>query len=200
MIERLNIDELKIKERVLVRDISISIFGRDKIVIIGKNGCGKTTLIKKIYENLRLNKSIKVGYLPQDILSLFYGFESVLDFINENMHEKYEKTKTRTFLGALKLTDEEVNGKITDLSGGTKVKLALAKLMAEGVDVLVLDEPTRNLSPLSNPILRTALKNYNGAIISVSHDRKYIREVANKVFSIKDERLVEVTDKILKKF
>ena len=198
IIHEVNIDKLQIGDRLLASNINFKVLGRDKIVIVGKNGCGKSTLIKKIYDDLAKVNNLNVKYLSQDITSTFDGFETVIDFINENMYEKHEKTRTRTFLGSLKLTDEEVNSKIESLSGGTKVKLALAKIMVEGADVLVLDEPTRNLSPLSNPVLRSALHKYNGAIIAVSHDRKFIEEVANKVLAFENGKIVDVTDKYQK--
>ena len=75
-----------------------------------------------------------------------------------------------------------MTGKIDNLSGGSKAKLILVKLVFDKCNVLVLDEPTRNVSPLSNPVIRMILKDFNGTIVSVSHDRKYIEEVANKIY------------------
>ena len=92
-------------------------------------------------------------------------------------------------LGNMKFTREEMTGKISDLSNGSKAKLILTKLVLEKCDVLLLDEPTRNVSPLSNPVIRKALKEYSGCIISVSHDRKYIEEVIDTVYVLTKEEL-----------
>ena len=91
------------------------------------------------------------------------------------------RTKIRTYLGALKYTAEEMDHSIFQLSGGQKAKLFLLKMSLSGADVLILDEPTRNFSPLSGPVIRQILKEFPGAIISISHDRKYITEVCDKV-------------------
>lgn len=98
--------------------------------------------------------------------------------------DKDEITKIRTYLGSMKFTNEETLGKIKDLSGGSKSKLIILKLMIDKCDVLILDEPTRNLSPLTNPIIRDVLSNYNGSIISVSHDRKFIEEVCDVIYEL----------------
>lgn len=84
----------------------------------------------------------------------------------------------------LKFTSEEMLNDISNLSGGQKAKIFLLKMFLDKSNVLVLDEPTRNLSPLSNPVIRKILKEYPGSIISVSHDRKYIDEVCDKKFFI----------------
>ena len=82
-------------------------------------------------------------------------------------------------------------GKINNLSNGTKAKLFFTKLVLEKCDVLILDEPTRNVSPLSNPIIRKVLKEYNGTIISVSHDRKYINEVIDNLYKLTPDGLIK---------
>ena len=87
-------------------------------------------------------------------------------------------------------TKEEVLGKIENLSGGQKAKLLLIKLILDQSNVLILDEPTRNLSPLSNPVIRKLLKEFKGTIISVSHDRKYIDEVCNEIYELTPEGLI----------
>jgi len=79
---------------------------------------------------------------------------------------------------------------ISELSGGQKAKLLFLKMILDGCNVLVLDEPTRNFSPISNPVIRDVLKSYSGAIISISHDRKYINEVCDKIYKLTDNGLV----------
>ena len=96
----------------------------------------------------------------------------------------------------MKFTSEETEGIIEELSGGQKAKLYLLKLVFSNADLLLLDEPTRNLSPLSNPIIRNVFKNYKGAIVAISHDRKFISEVADEVFRL-TQKGFEVVDKEL---
>ena len=96
-------------------------------------------------------------------------------------------TKIRTFLGSLKYTVEEMEHPIRELSGGQKAKLFLLGISMDGANVLVLDEPTRNFSPLSNPVIRQMLQGFAGAVISVSHDRKYISEVCDTVYELTGE-------------
>ena len=98
--------------------------------------------------------------------------------------EKEELTRIRTYLGSMKYTADEMSHPTAELSGGQKAKVFLLKLSLSGADVLILDEPTRNFSPLSNPVIRSVLKAYGGTIISVSHDRKYIEEVCDTVYEL----------------
>lgn len=95
------------------------------------------------------------------------------------------------FLGNMKFTREEMISNIKDLSNGTKAKLFLVKLVLDKCDVLILDEPTRNISPLSNPVIRKVLNEYKGTIISVSHDRKYINQVVNAFYILTPNGLVK---------
>ena len=97
-----------------------------------------------------------------------------------------EKSRVQTFLGSLKFTAEEMEHRIADLSEGQKCKILLAKLILDHNDVLLLDEPTRNLSPLSGPRIRQILAEYGGCIIAVTHDRKFIEEVTDKVCSLEN--------------
>ena len=105
---------------------------------------------------------------------------------------KEERTKIRTYLGSIKFTAEEMSHPAKELSGGQKAKLFFAKMALSDYNVLILDEPTRNLSPLSNPMIREVLKNFGGVIISVSHDRKYIAEVCEKVLELSEDGLKRV--------
>lgn len=185
---RLQIPQLKVQEKVLVKDIELEVMGNTHLCIIGKNGVGKSTLIKKIVEELNKREDISVGYMPQNYEDTFKNYQYVLDFIAPS-GDKEEITKARMYLGNMKFTREEMTGKITDLSNGTKAKLFLIKLVLEKYNVLVLDEPTRNVSPLSNPIIRQVLKEFKGTIISISHDRKYIEEVIDTLYVLSESGL-----------
>ena len=98
--------------------------------------------------------------------------------------DKEERTRIRTYLGALKYTADEMEHRISQLSGGQKAKIFLLKMSLSGANVLILDEPTRNFSPLSGPVIRQMLKEFPGAVISISHDRKYIAEVCSQVYRL----------------
>lgn len=188
----LNIDipELKVNNKLLSKNIKLSIMGNAHLCIIGKNGVGKSTLIKAIYERLSDRKDIKVGYMPQDYDDILNNYDTVLNFLSPS-NNKDEITKARICLGSMKFTKEEMLSKIKDLSNGTKAKLLLVKLVLDKCDVLVLDEPTRNVSPLSNPVIRKALREYKGTIVSVSHDRKYINEVADGLYVLTSDGLIK---------
>ena len=178
----MHLDELDVNENILVKDINLSIIGKKKLVILGRNGSGKTTLLKKILEILKQTPNIKAGYMPQNYDEVLNKYSKVLDFLSENNTENI--TRIRSLLGMLKFTSEEMLNDISNLSGGQKAKIFLLKMFLDKSNVLVLDEPTRNLSPLSNPVIRKLLKEYPGSIISVSHDRKYIEEVCDTKFFI----------------
>ncbi len=175
----LDLPVLKVNEKVLAKDVRLDVIGNAHVCIMGKNGVGKTTLLSHIYEILKEREDIRVGYMPQDYSLVFGNFQTVLEFLDE---EEIDKTKARMYLGNLNFTREEMEGKLEDLSNGSKAKLILLKLVLSKCNVLLLDEPTRNVSPLSNPVIRKSLCEFTGCIISVSHDRKYISEVAQEVY------------------
>ncbi len=186
----INIDELKVEDNILSSNVRLKVVGNEHICIIGKNGVGKSTLIKKIYDELKDRTDINVGYMPQEYDDILGKCENVIDFICDSK-DKESITKARMFLGNMNFTRDEMTGKIDNISNGTKAKLILMKLVLNKCDVLVLDEPTRNVSPLSNPVIRRVLKNFNGTIISVSHDRKYIKEVSETLYELTSDGLVK---------
>ena len=180
------LDKLKIGDRELSSNIDLKINGPKKIAIVGENRCGKTTLLKKLLPVLQQTTGLKVGYFSQD-------YSENLDFTKTPVQELTDANinfNPRTLLGSMKFTREEMEHKIASLSEGQKAKILISKLILEKNNVLVLDEPTRNLSPLSNPIIRGALQEYNGAIITVSHDRKFISEICDEVFELNKDGLI----------
>jgi len=190
VILKLHIPELKVQNKVLSRNIKLEVIGNTHICIIGKNGVGKSTLIKRIVKEIENRDDISVGYMPQNYEDIFENFKYVLDFLVPS-GDKEEITKARMYLGNMKFTRDEMTGRISDLSNGTKAKLFLMKLLLGKYNVLILDEPTRNVSPLSNPIIRQVLKDFKGTIISISHDRKYIEEVIDNLYILTKDGLVE---------
>lgn len=177
-------------ERVLAEHIELLVRGPEKICITGKNGCGKTTLLKKMAEQMMERTDIHAEYMPQNYEDLLNMQITPVDYLDQT-GEKEERTRIRTFLGSLKYTADEMDHPIAELSGGQKAKIFLLKMSLSGANVLLLDEPTRNFSPLSGPVIRQMLSSFPGSIISISHDRKYIREVCGKVYRLSKEGLTE---------
>lgn len=188
---QLSLPILKVANHVLARNLELTVRGPEHICIIGKNGAGKTTLLHVILEELKKRNDLKVGYMPQNYEEVIQEEESVIDFASPSS-SKEDRTKTRMYLGNVNITTAEMEGKMKDLSNGSKAKVFLIHLVLLQCDVLLLDEPTRNVSPLSNPMIRKVLKNYKGAIISVSHDRKYIDEVTTKQYLLQEDGLIEM--------
>ena len=189
MVLDITLYNLEIDGRILAKNIKLNVYGKDHVVIVGQNGVGKSTLIKKIYEELKDRQDIKVGYMPQNYDDMLDLNKTPLEFL---IREKTKEAETlvRTYLGSLKFTIEEVSTKMQNLSGGQRAKILLLSLVLNKNNVLILDEPTRNLSPLSNPVIRNMLAGFEGSIISISHDRKYINEVCDKIYELTKEGLI----------
>ena len=168
--------------------VNLQIRGQDKLVITGKNGIGKTRLLKLIMKDLLARPDLSVGYMPQHYEEEFENQDTPLSFLASVADEE----KARTLLASLKFTRQEVVHSLHDLSGGQKAKLFLARMVLAGNDVLVLDEPTRHFSPTSQPLIRQLLIDYPGAIISVSHDRRFIEEVAALHYQLDEESLLRI--------
>lgn len=175
-------------ERVLAENITLKIRGPEKICIVGPNGAGKTTLLKKIATELKAREDLRVDYMPQNYEDQLDLSMTPVDFL-DSTGEKSERTKIRTYLGSLKYTADEMDHPIRELSGGQKAKVLLLKMSLGNANVLILDEPTRNFSPLSGPVIRKMLREFPGAIISISHDRKYIGEVCGKEYLLEKDGL-----------
>ncbi|MGN0335353.1 MAG: ATP-binding cassette domain-containing protein [Lachnospiraceae bacterium] len=182
-------------ERILAEDIKLIIKGAEKVCIIGINGAGKTTLLRKIAEELINRNDIKAEYMPQNYEDLLNLDVTPVDFLDRS-GDKQERTRIRTYLGSLKYTADEMEHPIRELSGGQKAKVLLLKMSLSGANVLILDEPTRNFSPLSGPVIRKMLREFPGAVISISHDRKYIDEVCDKIFELNSNGLQLLNDRL----
>lgn len=178
-------------KKMLSENIRLTIKGSQKVCIVGKNGVGKTTLLRLISRELLLRTDIQAGYMPQNYEEKLDLSMTPVDFLNKSATAE-EQVKICNFLGALKYTAEEMSHAIRELSGGQKAKILLLQMMLNGDNVLILDEPTRNFSPLSGGAIRELLHCFPGAIISVSHDRKYIAEVCEIVYELTPEGLTEI--------
>ena len=167
---------------VLARGIRLFVQGPEHICITGKNGCGKTTLMRLLAEELLSRTDLKAAYMPQNYEELLDLKLTPVEFLSDG--NKQSISTMRTYLGSMKFTADEMLHPMYELSGGQRAKVMLLYLDTSGCDVLLLDEPSRNFSPLSNPVIRQMLAAFQGAIISVSHDRKYIAEVCDKVYEL----------------
>ena len=184
---------LSAKERILAKEVQLTVIGPERIGIIGKNGIGKTTLLREIWKECKDRKDIRVFYMPQNYEELLDEKQTPVEFLAES-GKKEEIGRVRTYLGSMKYTADEMSHPVGELSGGQKAKLLLLKMSMAGSNVLLLDEPTRNFSPLSNPVIRKLLQNFRGAILSVSHDRKYIQEVCTVVYQLTESGLKRCTE------
>ena len=169
--------------RLLAEHLFLRIKGGERVCITGKNGAGKTTLLKQMAEKLLSRTDVRACYMPQNYEDLLEPDRTPVDFLSVT-GDKEETTRIRTYLGSMKYTVDEMNAPMSELSGGQKAKVLLLKMSLSGADVLILDEPTRNFSPLSGPVIRAILRQYRGAILSISHDRKYIEEVCTAVYQL----------------
>ena len=185
-----DLKELKTSDesRVLARNISLKVRGPEKVCIVGTNGVGKTTLLRLIAEELLSRRDLKAQYMPQNYEELLDLDITPVEFLDDT-GDKEIRTRIRTYLGSLKYTADEMDHPIRELSGGQKAKVLLLKMSLSDANVLILDEPTRNFSPLSGPVIRKMIASFPGAVISVSHDRKYIEEVCTKIYTLTDEGL-----------
>ena len=185
-----SLDELRTPDdtKILAKDIFLRVRGPEKICIVGTNGVGKTTFLKKMVKELLARSDIKVQYMPQNYEELLDLDVTPVEFLDETGDKKV-RTRIRTYLGSLKYTADEMDHPIRELSGGQKAKVLLLKMSLSDANVLILDEPTRNFSPLSGPVIRKMISLFPGAVISISHDRKYIDEVCTKVYTLTENGL-----------
>lgn len=176
-------------ERLLWEKASFVIKGGDKVAIIGPNGSGKTTLLNKILrrvDGVTVSPACRFGYFKQD-LSILDEDKTILENVKEN--STYDETFLRTVLARLKFKREDVFKQVHLLSGGEKVKVALAKIFVSDNNTLVLDEPTNFLDIEAVEALEKLLMDYEGTLLFVSHDRRFVEKVATKLIVIENRQL-----------
>lgn len=176
-----SLPELCVGERVLAQNLRLFVSGGEHVGIVGRNGAGKSTLLAALWEELQDRRDITACYMPQDYSKKLNYDQTPVEYLAAN-YTKEDITRARTYMGSMKFTHEEMTGKIGRLSGGQRAKLLFLDMVLRNADVLLLDEPTRNFSPLSSPVVRQTLRDFGGAIISISHDRKYLQEVCDRVY------------------
>ena len=183
-------------EHVVFNNANVVIERGEKVSFVGRNGEGKSTLIKAIMNEIEyegicdLGHNTKIGYFAQNQASLLDGELTVFDTIDE-VAEGDIRTQIRNILGGFMFSGDDIDKKVKVLSGGEKTRLAMVKLLLEPVNLLILDEPTNHLDLKSKDVLKDALLAFDGTLILVSHDRDFLSGLADKVFEFKDKRVVE---------
>jgi ATP-binding cassette subfamily F protein 3 len=183
-------------DHVVFKDASLTIARGEKIAFVGKNGEGKSTLVKAImgeidYEGkLQLGHNSLIGYFAQNQASLLEGDITVFETIDQ-IAEGDIRTKIKDILGAFMFSGDTIDKKVKMLSGGERTRLAMIKLLLQPVNLLILDEPTNHLDIKTKDILKDALKAFDGTLILVSHDRDFLDGLATKVFEFGNKRIKE---------
>lgn len=178
-------------EKVILTDIDLQLARGEKIAFVGQNGQGKTTLAKCIvnehqYEgSVKLGHNVQLGYFAQNQSELIDGEKSVLQLIEDAATDAM-RPRVRDLLGSFMFSGEAVDKKVKVLSGGERGRLALCKLLLEPSNFLVLDEPTNHLDMRSKEILKEALRQFDGTMILVSHDRDFLQGLTDKVVEFSD--------------
>jgi len=183
-------------EHVVLQDVNLTIARGEKIAFIGKNGEGKSTLVKAIMGELehqgkvQLGHGALIGYFAQNQAALLDGDLTVFQTIDQ-IAEGDIRTKIKDILGAFMFSGDAIEKKVKSLSGGERTRLAMIKLLLQPVNFLILDEPTNHLDIKTKDILKDALKAFDGTLILVSHDRDFLDGLANKVFEFGNKRVKE---------
>ncbi len=168
----------------------------DKVAFVGKNGEGKSTMVKCIMNeipftgSLKVGHNVKIGYFAQNQAQLLDGEISVFDTIDRVATGEI-RTKIRDILGAFMFGGEASDKKVKVLSGGEKTRLAMIRLLLEPMNLLILDEPTNHLDMKTKDILKQAIKEFNGTVIVVSHDREFLNGLVDKVYEFGDGKVRE---------
>ena len=178
-------------DRTLIADANFEVRRGEKIAVVGENGAGKSTLIRALLAAntpaVRFGRGNRIGYYDQENADLDPD-ESVLGAL-WHKHTALSQTQARGLLARTGLTDEDMEKSVRDLSGGERAKLALALLEARQANFLLLDEPTNHLDLLSRESLEEALRQFEGTLLFVSHDRYFIQNIAQKVLEAADGAL-----------
>ncbi|MCU0438995.1 MAG: ATP-binding cassette domain-containing protein [Raineya sp.] len=183
-------------DHLVFSDASLTIKRGEKVAFVGKNGEGKSTLIKAImgeidYQGkLSLGHNAMIGYFAQNQASLLDESITVFQTIDEIAVGDI-RTKIKDLLGAFMFSGDDINKKVKVLSGGEKTRLAMIKLLLEPVNLLILDEPTNHLDMRTKDILKSALKDFDGTVILVSHDRDFLDGLAEKVYEFGNKQIKE---------
>lgn len=183
-------------EKKVLEDVDLMVERASKIAFVGQNGQGKTTLAKMIVGELEHTGELKLGHNVQ----LGYFAQNQADYLEENktIHDlmldaanESNRTKVRDILGSFLFRGDDVDKQVKVLSGGERNRLAMAKMLLQPFNVLVMDEPTNHLDIKSKNVLKEALNNFEGTLILVSHDRDFLQGLTEKVYEFRDGEVKE---------
>ena len=183
-------------DHLVFQDVDITIERGQNVSFVGKNGAGKSTMIKAIMEEIKFEGSceighnVKIGYFAQNQASLLDEELTIFQTVDQVAVGEI-RTQIKNILGGFMFSGDDIDKKVKVLSGGEKTRLAMVKLLLEPYNVLILDEPTNHLDLKSKDVLKEALLNYDGTIILVSHDRDFLQGLSEKVFEFKNQRVYE---------
>ncbi len=183
-------------EHLIFEHVNLTIKRGEKVAFVGKNGEGKSTLVKCIMNeipfegSLKLGHGVKIGYFAQNQAQLLDDNMTVFDTV-DYVAQGDIRTKIRDILGAFMFGGEASEKKVAVLSGGERSRLAMIRLLLEPVNLLILDEPTNHLDMRSKDVLKNALKDFDGTVIVVSHDREFLDGLVEKVYEFGNKRVVE---------
>ena len=183
--------------KIVFRDAQIEIKRGEKVALVGRNGEGKTTLMRVITGELtpiegeaKIGHNVKTGYYAQNQEDILDGSITVFDTLDRVAVGEI-RTKLRDILGAFLFKGEDIDKKVSVLSGGERARLGMARLMLSPYNVLALDEPTNHMDILSKDRLKQALKSFDGTLIVVSHDRDFLEGLVDKLYEFRDGRVKE---------
>ena len=188
-------------EHTVFQNVSFTIERGDKVAFVGRNGEGKSTLVKCIMDEidfqgeLKLGHNVQIGYFAQNQASLLDGELTVFQTIDDVAQGEI-RNKIKDLLGAFMFGGDNSLKKVKVLSGGERTRLAMIKLLLGPVNLLILDEPTNHLDMKTKDILKSALKDFDGTLIVVSHDRDFLDGLVNKVYEFGNQKVTEHLDTI----
>lgn len=183
-------------EHVVFKDADMVIERGQKVALVGKNGEGKSTMIKAIMGEIdfggkvEIGHNAQIGYFAQNQASLLDENLTIFETV-DRIAEGDIRTQIKNILGAFMFKGDDIDKKVKVLSGGEKTRLAMVKLLLEPYNVLILDEPTNHLDMKTKDIIKDALKDFEGTVILVSHDRDFLDGLAEKVFEFGNKRVKE---------
>ncbi len=183
-------------EKVVLKDVDLTLTRGEKVAFVGKNGEGKTTLSRILVGELdhsgkaRLGHNVSLGYFAQNQDELLDGDKTVLETV-DHVAIGDVRTKIRDILAAFLFRGEDVDKKVKVLSGGERSRLAMAMMLLQPFNLLILDEPTNHLDMRSKDILKSALLDFDGTLIVVSHDREFLDGLVDKVYEFRDQGIRE---------
>jgi ATPase subunit of ABC transporter with duplicated ATPase domains len=172
-----------------IKRIDLSLTGQDKAIIYGKNGVGKTSLMKTLVHDLK-EKQISFAYLPQNYMDVLDEQTSAVSFLMDKQ-DKYPEYRIRQILGQLGFKRKEMDEACQNLSEGLKLKVLLLYMVSLESELLLLDEPTRNISPINQDEMYQLFSDYPGAILAITHDRAFIEAVFDSIYELNETGLIK---------